>query len=96
LDAFWAMKQRGATVPPDRYDSIEVPKNSPNGFVTAFFAVVTGFALIWHIWWLAILGLAGAVLALFAFGWVERGEIWVSGERLAMSERAQLQLRNPG
>ena len=30
--------------------------NSANGFITAFFAVVAGFALIWHIWWLAISG----------------------------------------
>src|SRR6202048_25489 len=57
LDAFWVMKQRGPRVPVEHYDSIEVPSNSPNGFVTAFFAVVMGFALIWHIWWLAILGL---------------------------------------
>src|SRR5271154_3927775 len=46
LDAFWAMKQRGPALPADHYESIEVPSNSPNGFVTAFFAVITGFALI--------------------------------------------------
>ena len=39
-----------------------MPGNSANGFVTAFFAVITGFAMIWHIWWLAALGLV-AVLA---------------------------------
>jgi len=27
----------------------------------AFFAVVLGFALIWHIWWLAIGGLLGCL-----------------------------------
>ena len=35
------------------YEPIEMPKNSAIGFVNAFFAVVTGFALIWHIWWMA-------------------------------------------
>ena len=40
---------------------IEMPKNSAIGFVTAFFAVVTGFALIWHIWWMAGIGLLGVV-----------------------------------
>ena len=34
---------------------MEMPRNSPIGFVIAFFASVTGFALIWHIWWMAIL-----------------------------------------
>jgi cytochrome o ubiquinol oxidase subunit 1 len=95
LDAFWAMKQRGPAVPSDHYESIEVPSNSPNGFVTAFFAVVTGFALIWHIGWLAILGLICAALTLIAFGWMERVEQHVSGEQLAASERARLRTLNP-
>jgi len=90
LDAFWAMKQRGPVVTPERYDAIEVPKNSANGFVTAFFAVITGFAMIWHIWWLASLGVASAVLTLLAFGWMERTAGEVSGEQLAEAERARL------
>ena len=46
-----------------------MPKNSAIGVVTAFFAVVIGFTLIWHIWWLAVLGLLGvfATLLIFAF-----------------------------
>jgi cytochrome o ubiquinol oxidase subunit 1 len=91
LDAFWAMKQRGPMRPAERYESIEMPKNSANGFVTAFFAVVTGFALIWHIGWLAVLGLVCAALTLLAFGWVERVEQEVSGEQLADDERIRLQ-----
>jgi len=84
------MKQRGPVVTPERYDAIEVPKNSANGFVTAFFAVITGFAMIWHIWWLASLGVASAVLTLLAFGWMERTAGEVSGEQLAEAERARL------
>jgi cytochrome o ubiquinol oxidase subunit 1 len=95
LDAFWAMKQRGPVVPAERYESIETPANSANGFVTAFFAVVTGFALIWHIWWMAILGVACAGLTLLAFGWVERAEREVSGEELANAERARLRTMEP-
>jgi cytochrome o ubiquinol oxidase subunit 1 len=90
LDAFWAIKQSAAAKPPERFEAIEVPKNSANGFVTAFFAVVTGFAMIWHIWWMAILGIASAVLTLLAFGWTERVAGEVSGEELAEAERARL------
>ena len=95
VDAFWALKQRGPVVPAEHYESIELPSNSPNGFVTAFFAVVTGFALIWHIGWLAILGLACAALTLVAFGWMERIEKEVSGEQLAAAERTRLQGATP-
>jgi cytochrome o ubiquinol oxidase subunit I len=95
LDAFWAMKQRGLALPAEKYEPIEVPSNSPNGFVTAFFAVITGFALIWHIGWLAILGLVCAALTLIAFGWMERVEQHVSGEQLAAAERARLRTLDP-
>jgi cytochrome o ubiquinol oxidase subunit 1 len=91
LDAFWAMKQRDPLPPPDHYQSIEMPSNSPNGFLTAFFAVVIGFAMIWHIWWMAILGAACALLTLLSFGWVERREVEISGTQLAEAERARLQ-----
>ncbi|MDB6086905.1 MAG: cyoB, partial [Gammaproteobacteria bacterium] len=89
LDAFWNMKQNRRTGPPEKYDPIEMPNNSANGFVTAFFAVLTGFAMIWHIWWMAILGLTCAVLTLLAFGWSERVEHEISGEDLAAAERAK-------
>src|ERR1700729_1158971 len=92
LDAFWAMKQRGRAAPPERYDSIGMPSNSANGFITAIFAVVTGFAMIWHIWWMAILGVGGGVLTLLSFGWSERTEVEVSGLQLADAERARLRL----
>ena len=90
-DAFAYMKQNGtAAVPQGEYEPIELPSNSPNGFVTAFFAVITGFALIWHIWWMAIGALAGAVVTLLMFGWFERVELKISAEQLAKDDRARL------
>jgi cytochrome o ubiquinol oxidase subunit 1 len=82
LDAFWAMKYSGKPRPPVHYASIEMPAKSANGFVTAFFAVVTGFALIWHIWWMALVGLACAIVTLLVFGWVERVDHRISREAL--------------
>src|SRR5258708_39209600 len=80
IDAWWNTKQalqarQEAAAPARAYQPIEMPKNSPIGFVNAFFAVVTGFALIWHIWWLAAFGLAGAFLALVAFAFRRQEEI---------------------
>jgi len=42
---------------PANYEPIEMPRNSPVGVILALFSVIAGFALIWHIWWLAIIGL---------------------------------------
>ncbi len=89
VDAFWTMKKNGIAAPPVVYDPIAVPPRSPNGFVTAFFAVVTGFALIWHIVWMAVLGLLCASITLLVFGWVERVDHEISGNELAAAERAR-------
>jgi cytochrome o ubiquinol oxidase subunit 1 len=68
IDAFWQMKQQGLTLAQSPYQTIEMPRNTPIGFVVAFFASVAGFALIWHIWWMALLGLLGAAVTFLAFG----------------------------
>ena len=70
------------------YKAIEMPNNSPIGFITAFFAVVTGFALIWHIWWMAGLGLLGAFVTLLAFAFRRQEEVEVPAVELARFDRA--------
>ena len=69
---------------------IEMPRNTPIGFVPSFFAVVTGFALIWQIWWMAILGLLAAFVAILAFGWSDDREHELSAADVARIERARL------
>jgi cytochrome o ubiquinol oxidase subunit 1 len=57
--------------------------------VTAFFAVIMGFALIWHIWWMAVAGLAGIVSTALVHAWRVDGEIEIPVETLAALERAR-------
>src|SRR5262249_50324917 len=95
IDAFWHMKRTGrAAMGPTGvepvYENIEMPRNSPVGFITAFFAVVTGFALIWHIWWMVILGFLAAAVTVLAAGWNDGREREISGDELARMERARL------
>ncbi|TAH32121.1 cytochrome o ubiquinol oxidase subunit I [Candidatus Saccharibacteria bacterium] len=59
-DAFWEMKQRGEK-PATRYEAIVVPKNSGAGVMIAAAAFLCGFGLVWHIWWLALLGLVAVI-----------------------------------
>jgi len=92
IDAFWEMKRRGLSAVEPAYDAIEMPRNSAIGFITAFFAVVTGFALIWHIWWIVILGLLAAVVTVMVFGWSENREREISVAEIARTEQARLGL----
>jgi cytochrome o ubiquinol oxidase subunit 1 len=99
IDAFWEMKRRGLTegqaLGEPAYESIEMPRNNPTGFVTAFFAVLTGFALIWHIWWMVILGLLAAAVTVLVSGWSDAREREISATELARLERARLGLGRP-
>jgi len=92
-EPYWTIKQqarvrRQLVTPEPEYAPIEMPRNSPTGFVTAFFAVITGFSLIWHIWWLVILGLIGAYVTFVAFAWRDHTEIEIPAEEVARLDRA--------
>jgi len=63
-DAFWEMKEKGeAYKQPAHYEEIHMPKNSGAGIVITAFATLFGFAMIWHIWWLAIASFAGMIIS---------------------------------
>jgi cytochrome o ubiquinol oxidase subunit 1 len=95
-DPYWAMKRRahveGAAKEPD-YQPIEMPRNSPTGFVCAFFATVTGFALIWHIWWMAIVALIGAYATFVVFAWRDHDEYEIPADEVARADRANREAR---
>jgi cytochrome o ubiquinol oxidase subunit 1 len=95
-DPYWAMKRRaqleGDVKEPD-YHPIEMPRNSPTGFVCAFFASVTGFALIWHIWWMAIVALIGAYATFVVFAWRDHDEYEIPADEVARLDRANREAR---
>jgi cytochrome o ubiquinol oxidase subunit 1 len=89
IDAFWEMKRTGETAVEPTYEAIEVPNNSPTAFVIAFFAAVTGFSLIWQIWWIVILGLLAILVTFMVFGWSENREREIPADEMARIERAR-------
>ena len=99
-EAYWNMKQtaleRGRLTDLPDYKPIELPRNSPTGFVTAFFAVLAGFALIWHIWWMVIVGLVGAFGTFVVFAWRDRSEYEMSAAELASRAKTRLQASQRG
>jgi cytochrome o ubiquinol oxidase subunit 1 len=65
-DAFWAMKHAKTKAwPESRYQDIRVPANTPAGLFVGGFALLAGFGFVWHIWWLVVLTLLGALITIF-------------------------------
>jgi cytochrome o ubiquinol oxidase subunit 1 len=90
-DAYWELKRHvrrgGDEVGEPQYRDIEMPRNSPTGFVCAFFATIMGFALIWHIWWLVLLGGVGAFATFVVFAWRDHDEYVIPAIEVAQIDR---------
>jgi cytochrome o ubiquinol oxidase subunit 1 len=97
-EPYWNMKERArqqaqlGEEPP--YTEIEMPRNSPTGFICAFFATVMGFALIWHIWWMVVLAAFGAYATFVVFAWRDRHEDIIPAELVARIDRANRAARS--
>jgi cytochrome o ubiquinol oxidase subunit 1 len=96
-DAYWTTKERALKqhVLGDEpvYGDIELPRNSATGFVCAFFATFLGFAMIWHIWWLAALSFIGAFATFVAFAWRDRTEYRIPADEVARIDRENRRAR---
>jgi cytochrome o ubiquinol oxidase subunit 1 len=93
-DAYWGMKQAGQQAAAEpRYEPIHLPRSSAIGVAIAFFSAIGGFALVWHIWWLAIAGLVGLLVAALINGWTIDREVEVPAATIAAFEQARLKER---
>jgi len=96
-DAYWRTKQSESQPPRSGaepvYREIEMPRNSPTGFISAFFATFMGFALIWHIWWIVALAALGAFATFVVFAWRDDVEYVVPADAVARIDRANRSAR---
>jgi len=93
-EPYWAIKKRAIETQHlaaiGAYEPIEMPRNSATGFITAFFATIAGFGLIWHIWWLVGASLIAAYAGFVWFAWRDKDEFTVPAsevERLDSERR---------
>jgi cytochrome o ubiquinol oxidase subunit 1 len=91
-DPYWAAKRDPAEMKrlmgERNYAPLHIPRNTPVGFFMAFFSFILGFALIWRIWWLAVVGLIGLGVAGLMQAWRTDGEVHVSAQEVESADRA--------
>ncbi|MBT0670860.1 cytochrome o ubiquinol oxidase subunit I [Novosphingobium profundi] len=61
IDAWTDMKRCDVKAPKAGFLDIHMPKSTGTGIILGGIATVFGFAMIWHIWWLAILTFVGMI-----------------------------------
>ncbi len=88
-DAWWDMKRRGYVRPQSGFLPIHMPKNTAAGFVLAALSTVCGFALVWHIWWLAAAAFAAVVIAAITHTFNYRRDYHIPAEDVVRTEAAR-------
>jgi len=89
LDAWWDMKTRGYKRPLAGFRPIHMPKNTGAGIILAGLSTACGFGLIWHMWWLAIGGLAATIVAAIVHTFNYNRDYYIPAETVASTEEAR-------
>lgn len=94
-DAFWVAKHMSDTPQSKKpeFHPIYVPKNTGDSLLIAALAGVTGFGIIWHIWWLVVIGLLSLVMVVINHAVREESERVVSVAEIKEIETADMTRR---
>ena len=92
IDSFWEQKEKklsnahksSAKVLP--YLDIHMPRNTAVGFVIGIFAFIFSFAMVWHIWWLAILGLGSVIVSLLIRSFDYNTDYYITASEVEATE----------
>ncbi len=91
VDAWWDIKSKKVARPTSGFIDIHMPKNTAAGMVLAGFATVFGLAMVFHIWWLAILGFAAVVIGAIVHTFNYDREYYIKATDVATVEAARTQ-----
>ncbi|MDM9559135.1 cytochrome o ubiquinol oxidase subunit I [Bordetella petrii] len=91
LDQHWENKEKGvAYTPPASYEDIHMPRNTGAGVYIGAFGLAMCFGLIWHIWWLAIVGFVGMIGAFLVRAYDRDVDYYVPAAEVERIESAHL------
>lgn len=88
-DAFWEMKKNGIHNKHE-YEDIEMPKNTALGLYISGFALVFGFAMVWHIFWLAVVCVVGGIVCVIMRTFDNETEYVVAASEIEGIERRNM------
>ncbi|CAM3075099.1 cytochrome o ubiquinol oxidase subunit I [Pseudoalteromonas distincta] len=89
IDAWTDMKEKGqAYLGKANYSPIHMPKNTSAGVLMAASLTAFCFAMIWHIWWLAIVGLIGGIAIFIKRCYTNDVDYYIQPDEIARTEQA--------
>ncbi len=89
-DAFWEMKSSQGEHSKNRniqYKDFHMPKNTAAGIYISGFLFLLGFAFVWHIMWLVVASIIGAIACFVVRAFDENTEYVVTAEEVEKMEK---------
>ena len=93
-DAWYDMKKRGYQRPTDGFIPIHMPHNTWAGVVIAGFATAMGFALIWHMWAIAVLMFAAVIVTTILHTFNYKRDYHIGADDVVRTEGIRTQALN--
>jgi cytochrome o ubiquinol oxidase subunit 1 len=91
-DAWTDMKRRGYVRPLDGFKPIHMPRNTATGLILAGISTALGFALIWHIWWLAAVSFAAIIVTAITHSFNYHRDFHIPAEEVVQAEDERTRL----
>ncbi|KFC73072.1 Cytochrome o ubiquinol oxidase, subunit I [Bosea sp. LC85] len=91
-DSWSDMKKRGYQRPLAGFRPIHMPRNTGAGVIIAGLATLCGFALIWHVWWLAALTFVGVVASVITHSFNYDRDFHIPAETVLREEDSRSKL----
>jgi cytochrome o ubiquinol oxidase subunit 1 len=86
------MKKRGYQRPLAGFRPIHMPRNTGAGVIIAGLATLCGFALIWHVWWLAALSFVGVIASVITHSFNYDRDFHIPAETVLREEDSRSKL----
>lgn len=87
-DAYLEMKN-GRAPSKGEYEDVHLPKNSPLPVVVAAGSFMIGFGLVWHMWWLALVGLVVVIGTIIVRSMDEQTEYTITAAEIKRIDKAR-------
>ena len=96
MDAWHDMKECGYARPLAGYKAIHMPRNTGAGVILSGISIALAFALIWYIWWLAIVSFAAIIIVSIAHTFNYNRDFYIPAATVAEVEDARSKLLAQG
>ncbi len=87
-DAYVEMKQ--LVLPKPAYEDIHMPKSTASGIYISGFAFIVGFGFVWHIVWMAILGIISTIVCVIMRTFDEETEYTLTAAEVEKLDEARI------